>query len=44
MGEPLYKVAIHPPGTKFPPNGLPLVTLYHRNDDGGLVVEAEASN
>jgi hypothetical protein len=35
MGEPLYKVAINPPGTKFPPNGLPLVTVYYRNDDGG---------
>jgi WD40 repeat protein len=35
QGQPMYKVAIHPPGTKFPPNGLPLVTLYHRNDDGG---------
>ncbi len=35
QGEPLYKVSIHPPGTKFPPNGLPVVTLYYRNDDGG---------
>jgi hypothetical protein len=35
MGLPMYKVAIHPPGTQFPPNGLPVVTLYHRNDDGG---------
>jgi hypothetical protein len=35
MGEPLYKVAIYPPGATFPPNGLPIVTLYHRNDDGG---------
>jgi DNA-binding beta-propeller fold protein YncE len=35
MGEPLYKVAIHPPGSSFPPNGLPAVTLYYRNDDGG---------
>jgi hypothetical protein len=35
MGQPMYKVAVHPPGTKFPPNGLPVVTLYHRNDDGG---------
>jgi Planctomycete cytochrome C/WD domain, G-beta repeat len=34
MGTPMYKVAIHPPGTTFPPNGLPLVTLYYRNDDG----------
>jgi WD40 repeat protein len=35
MGEPLYKVTVHPPGTTFPPNGLPVVTLYYRNDDGG---------
>jgi WD40 repeat protein len=35
MGQPLYKVAIHPPGATFPPNGLPVVTLYWRNDDGG---------
>jgi hypothetical protein len=35
MGQPLYKVSIHPPGTEFPPNGLPIVTLYYRNDDGG---------
>jgi WD40 repeat protein len=35
MGQPMYKVAIHPPGTEFPPNGLPVVTLYWRNDDGG---------
>jgi hypothetical protein len=35
MGQPMYKVSIHPPGTQFPPNGLPIVTLYYRNDDGG---------
>jgi hypothetical protein len=34
-GVPLYKVSIHPPGTTFPPNGLPVVPLYYRNDDGG---------
>jgi hypothetical protein len=31
----MYKVAIHPPGTAFPPNGLPVVTVFWRNDDGG---------
>ncbi len=35
MGQPMYKVSIHPPGTTFPPNGLPIVTLPYRNDDGG---------
>ena len=35
MNDPLYKVAIHPPGTKFSPNGMPVFTLYYRNDDGG---------
>jgi WD40 repeat protein len=35
LGSPLYKVAIHPPGAVFPPNGFPVVTLYYRNDDGG---------
>jgi WD40 repeat protein len=35
QGQPMYKVAIHPPGTTFPPNGLHVVTLYYRNDDGG---------
>jgi WD40 repeat protein len=35
QGAPMYKVAIHPPGATFSPNGFPVVTLYHRNDDGG---------
>jgi hypothetical protein len=35
QGEPMYKVQIHPPGQTFPPNGLPVVTLFARNDDGG---------
>jgi hypothetical protein len=35
VDQPLYKVQIHPPGTKFTPNGLPLVRLYYQNDDGG---------
>jgi hypothetical protein len=35
MSTPMYKVAIHPPGTTFPPNGLPIVPIYYRNDDGG---------
>ena len=35
MGEPMYKVEIHPPGAVFAPNGFPSFTLYYRNDDGG---------
>lgn len=35
VDQPLYKVQIHPPGTKFTPNGLPLLHLYYQNDDGG---------
>src|SRR5262249_61550482 len=34
-GTPMYKVAVHPPGTAFPPNGMPVFTLFWRNDDGG---------
>jgi hypothetical protein len=30
-----YKTEFHPAGSKFTPNGLPLVKLYARNDDGG---------
>ena len=35
IGAPIYKVEIHPPGTTFPPNGLPVFQLSYRNDDGG---------
>ncbi len=31
----IYKAQIHPAGSKFTPNGLPLLRLYYRNDDGG---------
>ncbi len=30
-----YKVSLHSPGTKLAPNGLPVVTIHYRNDDGG---------
>ncbi|HEY1336076.1 MAG TPA: hypothetical protein VGF59_01135 [Bryobacteraceae bacterium] len=35
IDAPVYKVQIHPPGTKLSPNGLPVAHLYYRNDDGG---------
>jgi WD40 repeat protein len=35
QGMPMYKVSVHPPGTTFAPNGLPVVTVFWRNDDGG---------
>ena len=35
IGAPIYKVEIHPRGTTFPPNGLPVFHLNYRNDDGG---------
>ncbi len=35
LGTPIYKIAIHPPGTQFPPNGMPVFTIDYRNDDGG---------
>ncbi|HKI31609.1 MAG TPA: c-type cytochrome domain-containing protein [Gemmataceae bacterium] len=35
LGEAMYKVTMHAPGTTFPPNGFPVITLPYRNDDGG---------
>jgi hypothetical protein len=35
LDQPVYKVQIHPAGTKFASNGLPITRLYYRNDDGG---------
>lgn len=34
-GTPVYRVEVHPPGSTFAPNGMPITTLYYRNDDGG---------
>ncbi len=31
----VYKIEVHPPGTSFPPSGLPVVALNYQNDDGG---------
>ncbi len=35
MNTPMYKVEVHPPGSSFPPNGMPVFGLTYRNDDGG---------
>jgi hypothetical protein len=35
MGQPMYKVEVHPPGTVFPAGGVPTTTLTYANDDGG---------
>jgi WD40 repeat protein len=37
-----YKVDVHPPGTSFPPNGMPVVTLPWRNDDGGAAYQSDS--
>src|SRR5262245_47262224 len=37
MGTPVYKVTLHPPGALFSSNGLPVRTLYYRNDDAGPI-------
>jgi hypothetical protein len=36
LGTPIYKVSINAPGTQFPPNGMPVITIPFRNDDGGV--------
>jgi len=35
IDKPAYKIQIHPPGAQFASNGLPVVRLPYRNDDGG---------
>jgi hypothetical protein len=35
MNTPVYKVELHKPGKTFPPNGMPLLPIAWRNDDGG---------
>lgn len=35
LGQPIYKVEVHPPGSTFRAGGTPPITLYYRNDDGG---------
>jgi hypothetical protein len=35
MGQPIYKVEVHPPGTVFPKSGVATKKLTYSNDDGG---------
>ena len=35
LDQAVYKVQVHPPGAHFASNGLPVVHLAYRNDDGG---------
>ena len=35
VGDPVYKVRLFPPGTRFSANGMPVFHLNYRNDDGG---------
>lgn len=35
LDSPVYRVRIAPPGSTFAPNGMPVVHLNYRNDDGG---------
>ena len=35
VGEAVYKVEIHPPGTRLEPNGMPVAQIDYVNDDGG---------
>ena len=35
VGEAVYKVSIHPPGTRLEPNGMPVFQIDYVNDDGG---------
>lgn len=42
MGQPIYKVELHPPGATFPPGGVAPVTLSYRNDDGGPGLDKDA--
>ena len=35
VGEAVYKVEIHPPGTPLEPNGMPIFRIDYVNDDGG---------
>jgi hypothetical protein len=40
--EAAYRAEILPPGSQFPPNGLPVFRIDYRNDDGGLGYGADS--
>ena len=35
VAEAVYKVSLHPPGTRLEPNGMPVFQIDYVNDDGG---------
>jgi len=35
IDKSIYKAQVHPAGSQFTPNGLPILRLPYRNDDGG---------
>ncbi len=42
MGQPIYKVEVHPAGTTFAAGGVAPVTMNYRNDDGGPGLSKDA--
>ena len=42
LNRAAYKVEVHPAGEVFPPNGMPVVTLPWRNDDGGPAYQSDS--
>ncbi len=42
VGTVVYKVSVHPPGTKLTPNGMPQFRLYYRNDDAAPRYERDS--
>jgi hypothetical protein len=42
LSSAAYKVEVHPPGSTFPPTGMPVVPLAWRNDDGGAEFKGDS--
>jgi hypothetical protein len=43
VNSDVYKVEVHPPGSAFPANGMPVFHLYVQNDDGGPTYGKDSS-